>query len=115
MNNELCKRIKLLPQVLQDLINEYNVEHRKQIKELNKEYFSIIYLNCMNCNYLYNSDIFYSIDYFIYKKYKLNCYWCTESCYNNYKNKDLKNKYEKSIKDYLLNITLQIDRYYIEL
>jgi hypothetical protein len=115
MNDELYKRIKLLPQVLQDLIGEYNVEHRKQIKNLNKEYYSIIYLNCLNCNYLYNSDIFCSVDYFIYIKYKFNYYWCSVNCYNNYKGKDLKNKYEESIKDYILNITLQTNRHNLEL
>ena len=34
MNNKLKERIKLLPQVLQDYISEYNVEHRKQMKKI---------------------------------------------------------------------------------
>jgi len=104
----LLQKIKLLPQVIQDLISEYNVEHRKLIKQLNEEYFTIIYKKCAICDSLSSKDIFWSIDYFIYKKCDLKCFWCSELCFNNDKNETLKQNYVKSVNDYLSTKTIQL-------
>ena len=94
MNNKLKERIKLLPQVLQDYISEYNVEHRKQMKVVIEEFFSIIYPNCIFCNLDFEKNIFWSIDYFINLKYNLKYYWCNNHCFDNFKNDTIKNKCE---------------------
>ena len=108
MNNKLKERIKLLPKVLQDYISEYNVEHRKQMKKVIEELFSIIYPNCIYCNLHFEKNIFWSIDYFINSKYNLKYYWCNNNCFDNFKNKEIKNKYIFCINEYLSNKTLQL-------
>ena len=113
--NLLQKRILLLPQVIQDLIGEYNVEHRKQIKQLQDEYFRIIYKNCVICNSNVLKDYFWSVDYFIYKTYRVNCLWCSDTCLNTEKNEDLKHKYFTSVDNYLYNKTIQLPRQHFEI
>ena len=91
----------LLPKQLQYLISEFNVEHRKYVSKLNKEYLSIIDKKCTNCNIFCVKDVFWSVDYFIYKKYNINYYWCSEICYDTETNEVIKQKYIESIEDYL--------------
>jgi hypothetical protein len=106
IDNNLCKRIKLLPQELQNMIGEYNVEHREKLKTVNKEYFNIIYNKCMICDLYFSKDSFYSVDYFINYKNKMKYCWCSKECYN--KEKILiKNNYEIKINYYLKNISYQ--------
>uniref|UniRef100_A0A6C0EQY9 Uncharacterized protein n=1 Tax=viral metagenome TaxID=1070528 RepID=A0A6C0EQY9_9ZZZZ len=113
--NLLQKRILSLPQVIQDLIYEYNVEHRKQIKQLQDEYFRIIYKNCLICNSSISKGCFWSVDYFIYKTYRVNCLWCSEICLNKEKNEVLKHNYLTSVDNYLYNNTIQLPRQHLEI
>ena len=114
MNSSLCRRIQLLPQVIQDLIAEYNVDHRKYTKKINEEYLSIIYNPCMTCNRMFSKDLFCSVDYFINIRYKLKCYWCNEVCFNQDENHLLKARYLSAIDDYLYMITIQLPRQHLE-
>ena len=50
-NELLLRNIRKLPQVLQDHINSYNVEHRQLMKEVcNKLLFYYKEIKCHNCN-----------------------------------------------------------------
>ena len=118
--NLLQKRILLLPQVIQNLIGEYNVEHRKLTQHLHEEYFRIIYKNCRICNSPFQKDLFCCVDYFINKyfinkTYGLNWYWCSENCLNEDKNFYIKQKYIELVNDYICNKTLLLERIPIEL
>jgi len=115
MKTNLLRRITELPQVIQDIISEFNVEHRKYTRKLNKEYFTIISKKCVNCNIFCSKDVFWSIDYFIYKKYNMNSYWCSDICYNTENNEILKEKYIESIEDYLHNKSRQFHNQSIQL
>ena len=57
--------VHLLPQVLQDLIGEFNVEHRQQMRIVLYEMLERHLKNkyCMNCDYYY-AEIKYSKDIF---------------------------------------------------
>ena len=114
-NTKLYSQIIRLPQVLQDLIGEYNVHHRKQIERINEEYFSIIYKNCKICNSSFTKEIFCSVDYFINITYNLECYWCSDICFTNDKNEKSKKLYLDNLNDYLLNKTFQFPRNHLEL
>ena len=59
MDTNLLRRITSLPQVIQDIISEFNVEHRKYVSKLNKEYLSIIDKKCTNCNIFCVKDVFW--------------------------------------------------------
>ena len=45
----------LLPKVLKDIVYEYNVEHRSQMKEVLNQL--IMYIFCKNCNGLISPSI----------------------------------------------------------
>ena len=107
--------LKSLPQVLQDLIGEYNVHHRKQIQRINEEYFNIIYKNCVICNSALSKEIFCSVDYFINITYNLQCNWCSEDCFTSDTNEKYKQYYLRKVYDYLLNKTIQLPRQPLEL
>ena len=98
---ELSKRITFLPKEIQNLIGEYNVEHREQTRKICKEFLNIIYIPCKTCKLPYPEDIFYSVDYFIHRKYNIRSYWCSDACFNREENENLKNKYTNSIREYL--------------
>jgi len=102
----LYRQIRGLPHDIQVLIDEYNVEHRRLVKKINEEYFSIIYYDCISCNKPYTCDLFWSVDYFINRKYNLKNYWCSSICYHNSNDEHLKNKFLASIKDYLLHTSI---------
>lgn len=104
---ELYLFIRSLPREIQDLIGEYNVHHREQTKKIQNQFFQTIYNPCRNCNTPYPKHIFYSVDYFISRKYHLTCYWCNDYCYNNDSDEVLKNKYYNSVKEYLLKHSIQ--------
>ena len=53
MNNKLSKRILLLPQVLQDIISEFNVQHRANMKQV-LEVISSMELTCFICGVFIN-------------------------------------------------------------
>lgn len=115
MDIKFYHRLKSLPQVLQDLIGEYNVHHRKQIQRINEEYFNIIYKNCVICKLSFSKDKFCSVDYFINIKYNLQCHWCSENCFTNDKNEQMKKLYFDNLNEYLLNKTIQLPRQQLEL
>lgn len=102
----LYRQIRGLPHDIQILIDEYNVEHRRLVKKINEEYFSIIYYDCISCNKPFKCDLFWSVDYFINRKYNLNNYWCSSICYHNSNDEHLKNKFLACIEDYLLHTTI---------
>jgi len=115
-SNQILERIKQLPQVIQDLIWEYNVEeHRNHLEKLQKEYFGIIYKKCRECNYISKNHDFWSIDYFIDIKYNLTCFWCSDTCFNRDKNEEVKDKYKSSVDHYLSNVTLQLPKQNLQL
>ena len=87
--------------MIQDLIGEYNVEHRKQIKRVNEEYLKIIYTRCIICDLKFPKDIFCSGDFFINKKSNLTYYYCSTECLAMETNDKYKNKYITSIEHYL--------------
>lgn len=107
MNVVIFKKIKLLPKELQDLINEFNVDHREQIRRINSLYFKIIYNNCRICNYPFSSDIYCSTDYFIQSKYNLTCYWCCDVCFHSETDLAVKDNYMNCVKKYLLEDSIQ--------
>lgn len=115
MTTNLYNRIKLLPQVIQDLISEYNVDHRKQMQRLHKEYFAVIYYNCKMCTSPFPKDRFCSIDYFINSTCKIKCYWCSPDCFEDDTNEELKTAYITSVDEYLFTKTLQFPRQHITL
>ena len=102
----LYKRIKLLPQVLQDLIGEYNADHRAQTKRIQHEYFAMIYQSCKICTRLFTADLYCSVDYFMYRKYKTG-YWCSDDCLDAEPDIFEKMRYLASIDDWLTNHTIQ--------
>ena len=53
MNNILSKRILVLPQVLQVIISEFNVEHRPNMKQV-LEVINSMELRCFICNAFIN-------------------------------------------------------------
>jgi len=115
MDIKLYSRLKNLPQVLQDLIGEYNVHHRKQIERINEEYFNIIYKNCAICKSSFSKDIFCSVDYFINITYNLQRNWCSKDCFMNDTNEEYKQVYLRQLNDYLSNKTTQLPRQQLEL
>ena len=112
MNKTLEQRLKSIPQVLQDLVSEYNVEHRVQMKKVFEEYFSVIFTKCINCNSVFDLEIYCSVDYFINQRFNMRHHFCSEECFNeNDHELDIKkNEYVTSVNDYLTNITIQLPR-----
>ena len=68
--------VNLLPQVLQDLIGEFNVEHRVQLRIVLNEMLEYHLKNkyCMNCDYYY-AEIKYTRNIFD-ETYIFCCEWC---------------------------------------
>jgi hypothetical protein len=97
---DLEKRISSLPGAIQILIGEFNVEHRPRVMSINHEYLSLIYPNCRICSAPFNRP-FCTIDYFIIKKYKLNCHWCTIDCFEKDTDRELKLKCLQSVTEYI--------------
>ena len=95
----LQSRISLLPLSIQILISEYNIDHRPLLRKVNQEYFSIIYPLCRICCAPFDK-IFCTVDYFIIKKYDLNCHWCGIDCFEIDTDHVLKLKCLKAVKDY---------------
>lgn len=113
MNHLFEKRIKSLPQVLQDLVSEYNVEHRVLMNRVFQEYFSVIYTQCLECGSMFDKEMYYSIDYFINKKCNIKFHWCSENCFEQPTDTEcdrIKTEYVTSVNDYLTNITIQLPR-----
>lgn len=99
--------IQKLPKEIQEYIFEFNVNHRPLLRKCHKEFFDIIYNNCLHCLKPITSDRFLSIDYFIYKKYKLLCNWCDPICFVEYNDNELKKRYLRSIQEYVLKNSVQ--------
>jgi Zn-finger protein len=97
----LYQQIQRLPQVLQDLIGEYNVNHRSLVRKLRDEYFSIIYQNCRICERPFRPELYCSLDYFIYQKHHIRTYWCTQRCFDIESDENAKEKYLRAIEDTL--------------
>jgi hypothetical protein len=109
----LYARIKTLPQVLQDIIAEYNVEHRTHVKQLKDEFFSMIYRPCRFCKEIPSYE-FWSTDYFIFKKYSLSVNWCHQSCFDRDHAEEEKTRYLESIDDFLANHSIQYGKKSLE-
>jgi hypothetical protein len=103
----IYRKIKLLPNSIQDLIYEYLIDYRKIIKKINNEFLSISYIPCRICGNKLSNEYFYSVDFFINLINKNH--WC-ESCFdietNDQKDKD---NYIYIIKNYISTKTLQYD------
>lgn len=101
---EIQKRIQQLPRVIQDLIGEFNVEHREFTRRLEKELFSIIRQACPCCNTPYTK--WCSIEYFICQKQKqktkVNMFWCDSQCFKNDPDLETKTKTAQLIYEYLV-------------
>jgi hypothetical protein len=115
MSDALQKKINSLPQVLQNLIGEYNVEHRNYTKMLHCEFYDIITIKCCNCNYININEFFYSVDYFMNKKYNIRSKWCSDECFQSFgsyseNNKMIIEKYTKSVNKYMGEDTIQYEK-----
>lgn len=112
-NKLLYKRINELPRELQYLISEYNVEHRKQTKEVLNQYFNIIYNPCRICNISVSKDIFWSVDYFINSKYNIKFHYCSNKCYLLEEEENQK-EYVEIINNYILHKSIQYKEYTVD-
>ena len=106
-NMTLQKRISQLPNELKILIGEFNVEHRPELRKCHDEFFNIIYTDCLVCSKQFPCSLFYSVDYFIYHRFKISCYWCSSECFENHHDHILKTRYLKSIQEYLAHHSFQ--------
>jgi hypothetical protein len=95
----LKERIQLLPTDLQILIGEYNIEHRRQTQQIKQEYFTMIYSFCRVCNSIFDKEIC-PTDYFIIRKYKLTCHWCSMDCFQLDTDNEVKIQCLSAIDDY---------------
>lgn len=93
------ERIQTLPKEIQILIGEYNPIHRIHTREVQQEFFGMIYCLCRSCKSPFNKE-FCPIDYFIIRKYHLTCHWCSVDCFHLDKNKEEKIKCLSAVKDY---------------
>ena len=80
--------LNLLPQVLQDLIGEFSVQHRQQMRTVLYEMLERHLKNkyCINCDYYYYAEIKYTRDIF-HETYIFCSEWCQwgfATHYNNY-------------------------------
>ena len=100
MTTSLVERIQCLPKVLQDIIYEYNVEHRIKTRILNNEYMNIMYSHCLFCKKPFPKELFCSTDYFVQKKYDLPHGWCSDYCFHNDENRELVKHYIESFQKY---------------
>jgi hypothetical protein len=98
---QLVLRIRGLPQEIQDLIGEYNVEHRERMRQLRDEYFGIIFKTCSMCRMYTSHENYCPTDYFLYTKYGLNHYWCSKECLDDEPNESLVQNYFGTITKYL--------------
>lgn len=94
------QRIQLLPQALQLLISEYNVDHRVQFRKVNQEFMDTVYVPCRICHAPFNRE-FCSVDYFIIQKYKLSCHWCDINCFHQDTDADIKLKCLTAVEEYM--------------
>ncbi len=101
---ELHTLIRNLPLVLQVLIGEFNAHHRGQTKQIHTQFHDTIYQPCRVCESPYYRENFYSVDYFLFRKYRLyerKCVWCSETCFSRDTDQVLKDYYQTSINQYL--------------
>jgi hypothetical protein len=95
-------RLNQLPDSLQIHISEYNPEHRPLTRELKNELFSIIYTPCRVCDAPFNCE-FSPTDYFILKKYKLKCHWCSLDCFREDPDTQTKIRCLHAVEEYMEN------------
>ena len=109
MNTEqeikLLLRIRELPQVIRDLIGEYNVDHRALTRKLNTEYFGIIFKTCCVCRLYSSSEYYCPTDYFVCAKYGVGHYWCSKDCLDDEPDQSRVQRYLDSIANYLASTT----------
>jgi len=96
---DLIERIQDLPTEIQILIGEYNSGHRRQTRKLKQEFFNMIYSLCRSCQAPFDKE-FCPIDYFIIRKYKLTCHWCSMDCFHQDGDNAEKIKCLSAVKDY---------------
>jgi len=101
MSLTIQQRIQALPQELQDLIGEYNAEHRDHTRKLHTEYFAIIYKTCCVCRETATAEYYWSTDYFLYTKYGLDNYWCSQECFSAEQDEERIGQYLRVITDYI--------------
>ena len=97
---DIQERISLLPQFIQILILEFNVDHRPLLQKVHQEYLEIIYPLCRVCSAPFDK-MFCSMDYFIIQKHKLNCHWCGIDCFERDTDRELKLKCLQAVQDYV--------------
>lgn len=97
---KLEERISSLPYAIQILIGEFNVEHRPKLRSIHQQYLGLIYPNCRICSAPFDKP-FCTLDYFIIKKYKLNCHWCGIECFEKDTDRELKLKCLHAVKEYI--------------
>lgn len=79
-NEILLQRVSKLPQVLQDHINRYNVEHRQLMKEVcNKLLFYYKEIKCHNCDNILKRINPETVSIGGYYEY----YYCCMDCFYN--------------------------------
>ena len=97
---ELQKRICGLPKELQNVIYEYNPEHRLYTKKLHREFREIIFPPCKVCHTPFKNE-FCGLDYFIIYKYKIYSHWCDINCFDKDKDAEVKLKCLKAVDQYM--------------
>jgi len=95
-------RIQFLPKEIQILIGEYNATHRIHTQQVKQEYFKMIYSICRSCHAPFDKE-FCPIDYFIIRKYRLTCHWCSMDCFHLDKDKAEKIRCLSAVKDYFID------------
>lgn len=96
----LQESISSLPQAIQILISEFNVDHRVLLRNVHQEYLTIIYPLCRVCDKPFDA-IFCSMDYFILKRYKMDCHWCGLDCFEKESDTELKINCLRSVQEYV--------------
>ena len=97
---DLKERISSLPHAIQILIGEFNVDHRRQVQAINREYLTLIYPLCRICSAPFDK-VFCTLDYFILKKFKLNCHWCGLECFEKDTDRELKLRCLHAVEEYI--------------
>lgn len=110
---DIKNRIRHLPKEIQDLISEFNVEHRSYTRKIQKEYFSFLHQKCPYCHKAYDPELVCNTDYFICQKYKVNIFWCGDICFEADPDTTNKNDTKNAIDDYLKKYSIQ-EKIYLE-
>ena len=108
MSTVLLQKIQGLPKEIQNIIYEYNVDHREQLNKCFKEYFKTIFMDCKICsNNVINPNNYYYVDYFVNSKCNISSYWCNDFCFFKDTDEKYKEQYKTSVQNYFMLNSIQ--------